>query len=343
MPTEIIYVDAGPGYNPVFHMARLAAELFDAEFLVLRQRSLRPIEKLFGLLPRSRSGLNGILICPAPFDLTAILSVRDWRKRYGQLVAWTFNSFWPEYLSRLIRVGRIFDHIFVTEVEDIDTWRRMQHAPVDWLPWGSDVLRLGSANPQRPLDLTRFGRQPAEWERDDLTAVICASMQLHFQGRPPPLKDPSESQKVLMQILAQTKFSLSFSNLVSPGVQTHLRRAYITARWTDALSAGATVAGVPPRSETVQALLWDDALLDIGTVDQNTGLEVIAHAVRCWTPQRATLNYSRSLGRLDWRWRFERLANALDIHPHKLDTELALLRQKINDCGHTKNTSTMST
>ena len=46
-----------------------------------------------------------------------------------------------------------------------------------------------------------------------------------------------------MGILAQAKFTLSFSNLVSPDVQTHPKREYITGRWTDALSAGATVVG----------------------------------------------------------------------------------------------------
>jgi len=32
--------------------------------------------------------------------------------------------------------------VFVTERKDLNTWCQMALAPVDWLPWGSDVLNL---------------------------------------------------------------------------------------------------------------------------------------------------------------------------------------------------------
>ena len=299
---------------------------------MLRRRSLTPVEKASGLLPRRRGGLAGLLICPAPFDLTAVLLVNNWRKRYDRLVAWVFDSFWPGYVSTIARLGRIFDHVFVTELEDLEIWRRMLHVQVDWLPWGSDTLRLGSRNPMRSIDLVRFGRQPLDWEDDASTADLCASLHLRFQGRPPQVGDPSEGEQELMKILAQTKFTLSFSNLVSPGPHTHPERAYITARWTDALSAGAIVAGVPPRSNSVRIFLWEDALLDLGTVDRVKGLHVLANAVRDWTPHRAMQNYARSLELLDWRWRFERIATALGVHSHALDKEFLLLRRAIDNC-----------
>jgi hypothetical protein len=331
MATEIIYVKAeGAGYHPVFHMARLAAELFEAELVVLHRRPLSLLEKASGLLPRRREGVAGVLICPAPYDLTAILSVKNWQKRYGRLVAWVFDSFWPDYLSRVARLARLFDHVFVTEQEDIRTWRGMLRAPVDWLPWGSDTLRLGSANAVRPVDLIRLGRQPTNWEDDASTAKMCTARRIKFQGRPPYFEDASQGERALMNVLTGAKFTLSFSNLVSPGPQTHAKRAYITGRWTDALSAGAVVAGVPPDGESVRSLLWEGALLDLGTLDRAAGLEIIANAVRDWTPQRATQNYARSLQVLDWRWRFERIADALNVRPRKLECELRALRQKIN-------------
>ena len=209
----------------------------------------------------------------------------------------------------------------------------MLHAPVDWLPWGSDTLRLGSANPERSVDLLRFGRQPVAWEDDASTAVLCESKQLRFQGRPPYYVDPSEGEQALMKLLATAKFTLSFSNLVSPAPQTHAKRAYITGRWTDALSAGAIVAGVPPRSEFVRDLLWEDALLDLGTVDRIGGLDVVAEAVSEWTPDRAIRNHLQSLKCLDWRWRFKKVAVALDVSSPRLDSELALLRKAIDKAG----------
>jgi hypothetical protein len=132
-----------------------------------------------------------------------------------------------------------------------------------------------------------------------------------------------------MEMLSKTKFALAFSNRVSPEGHTHPEREYITGRWTDSLASGASVAGIPPRSESVQSLLWPEALLDLGTANQAEGLSVIASAVREWTPERAQINYLRSLETFDWRWRFKMLAEALDIRSSKLDAELARLQNAI--------------
>jgi hypothetical protein len=130
-----------------------------------------------------------------------------------------------------------------------------------------------------------------------------------------------------MRFLGQVKLTLAFSNRVSPSGATHPHREYITGRWTDALSGGAVVAGIPPKSESVRQLLWPEALLDLGTVEQGEGLESIAHAVRHWVPETARRNYLRSLERLDWRWRFKKIAEVLDLPPSRLDEELMGLRE----------------
>jgi hypothetical protein len=240
-----------------------------------------------------------------------------------------FDSFWTNWIPPWVRASRIFDHVFVTEREDLKTWRRMIHAPVDWLPWGSDVLNLGSSNPVRQIDLLRFGRQPKEWDDDLANGRLCQSVGITFHGRPQSFSDATDNERGLMGTLSKTKFTLAFSNRVSPGTQTHPKREYITGRWTDSLASGATVAGVPPRSESVQSLLWPEALLDIGTVNQTEGLKVIGSMARAWTPDRAQLNYIRSLETLDWRLRFKTIAEALDAHSLQLDTELARLAKVV--------------
>ena len=328
---QVVYADPGPpGYHCVHYMARLAAELLDGELIVLRSRRATMIEQAAALLPRKKRGTACLLICPSPTALGTVLQIKNWRENFGRIVAWVFDSFWTDHIPRFAGLAPVFDHLFVTEQEDLATWRKISPAPVDWLPWGSDVLRLGSANPLRSFDLLRFGRQPAEWEDDLLTAPGCQLRNLSFQGRPPILNDAAENQRSLMGTLSETKFALAFSNRVSRSVQTHPVREYITGRWTDALAAGATVAGIPPCSEAVQSLLWPEALLDIETVDQAEGLEAIARAAHEWTPSRARLNYLKSLERLDWRWRFKKLAAALEIQPYQLETELTLLNKKTN-------------
>jgi hypothetical protein len=328
---HVLYPDpGGEGYLCIFHMARLAARLLNGELIVIKPGNPTLTEKLNGIvLPRKRSHQACLLICPSPADLSRILLVRDWRKTYGRIVAWVYDSFWTQWIPPWVRVSRVFDHVFVTEGEDLNNWRQTLRAPVDWLPWGSDVLNFGSSNPARQLDLVRFGRQPKEWDDDLVNARVCESSGLTFHGRPPSFSDATENEQRLMGILSNTKFALAFSNRANPTMQTHPEREYITGRWTDALASGAIVAGIPPRSETVQSLLWPEALLDIGTTDRGEGLKVIASAVREWNPQRAQRNYIRSLETLDWRWRFKTLAGALDTHSSDLDAELARLQSVI--------------
>jgi hypothetical protein len=311
-------------------MARLAAEVLDGKLVLVQGGHATLIDKLSAiLLSRKRSRASCLLICPAPIFLSSILLVEDWRKTYSQLVAWVFDSFWTNRVPSWVRASRIFDHVFVTEREDLNTWRHMMRAPVEWLPWGSDALNLGSANPNRQFDLLRFGRQPKEWVDDLANERVCKTAGISFHGRPPSLSDATDNERGLMGMLSKTKFALAFSNRLSPEGHTHPEREYITGRWTDSLASGAAVAGVPPRSESVQSLLWPEALLDLGTANQAEGLRVIASAVGEWTPERAKVNYIKSLENLDWRWRFKAIAEALNTRPTRLDAELARLQSVI--------------
>jgi hypothetical protein len=328
---QVVYTDhGGEGYHCVLHMARLAAKLLEGELVMIPPLFPTTADKLRGIfLPRKKSRSTCLLICPSPGDLSTILMLPHWRQTFSRIVAWVFDSFWPDWIPPWARASRIFDHVFVTERDDLNTWRQRMRAPVDWLPWGSDVLNFGSANPVRNIDLVRFGRQPKEWDDDLANSRVCESSGIEFHGRPQSLSDATDNQHGLMQTLSKTKFALAFSNRVSPGAQTHPTREYITGRWTDSLAAGATVAGISPRSESVQSLLWAEAMLDIGTVNRVEGLKVISSMVRAWTADRAQLNYMRSLETLDWRWRFKTIAEALRVNSLPLETELARLNQAI--------------
>ncbi|HEX7899892.1 MAG TPA: hypothetical protein VF950_19135 [Planctomycetota bacterium] len=326
---EIVYEDpGGVGYHPVLHMARLAAELLEARLVVVPPKPTPALRQLGALLPRGRGEDVCLLICPSPSALLALLRLPGWRRRFGRVVAWVFDSFWLDRIPRAFRKRRHVDHVFVAEREDRDAWEERMRVPVSWLPWGSDVLRLGSAGAERPFDLLRVGRQPPAWEDDAATASACARIGLRFHGRPEALEDATDNQRTLLGAFARAKFTLSFSNSVNPVIQTHPVRRYLTGRWTDALAAGATVAGVPPESEPARALLWPEALLDLGTTALDPGLASVKAAAEAWTPERARRNHQRALERLDWRWRFARVARTLGIDPPALRRELAELRRR---------------
>ena len=83
--------------------------------------------------------------------------------------------------------------------------------------------------------------------------------------------DPVANQASLMERLSRAKFTLSFSNAVSPASYTHPTREYLTGRWTDALASGAVVAGIAPACAATAELLWPAATLELATVDRADG------------------------------------------------------------------------
>ena len=137
--------------------------------------------------------------------------------------------------------------------------------------------------------------------------------------------DPTGNQTALMQSLASAKFALAFSNAVSPAPYTHPTREYLTGRWTDSLASGAVVAGIAPRCAAADELLWPGATLELASTDLAAGVQELAEAVRRWTPEVARESHRRALERLDWRWRFRELADALNVGSERLDAELESL------------------
>jgi hypothetical protein len=317
------------GYHVSTHMAHLAAELLEGDLIARPLKRGGRLSQVAAMLStRGQGGGDaGLLICTSPSDLFGVLEIEGWRRRFKFLAAWVFDSFWVNYIPRFARNRRLFDHVFITEQEDLEEWKRLVGGKVSWLPWGSDVLRLGSARADRSIDLLRVGRQPPDWQDDTRTEEACRRRGLRFQGRPEIKKDPSESMRHLMETSSRSKFILTFSNKAAPAVQTHPTREYITGRWVDALSAGATVAGISPHSLSVRDLFWPGALLEFPSAAREEGLERLQDAVRGWTPAAAERNHRLALERLDWRWRFQEIATAAGISPAPLARELEAVRR----------------
>jgi hypothetical protein len=314
----------GVGWHPITHMATLLSELFEAELVTVSLgRLANAWVRLTSIGPRRRGRDTCLVIAGAPRNLNALLLSSYWLRGYGHVAGWVIDSFWVERIPFALRHRPHFDQLFVADKEVVDLWAGATGLPVSWLPWGSDVLRLGSANADRPIDLQRLGRQPAQWEDDTETRRWCEAAGLRFRGRPQFYDDANANQAALMRGLSQAKFSLAFSNRASPAPYTHPTREYLTGRWTDSLASGAVVAGIAPRTTGASELLWPHATLELSTTNREAGIEEIVAAVRAWSPETALDNYRRALERLDWRWRFQQLADALQLQARRLSDELA--------------------
>ena len=325
----------GPGWHPINYLAKLAAELLGAELIILDgEQSPGKLQKLDALIGRrsTNSGAKApcLLICPSPADLHALLLVPHWKKRFSTIAAWIIDSFWLNAVHRIVRWSRLFDHLFVTTEEDVPAWESLLRTPTTFLPWGSDVLRRGSGNTDRPLDLIRVGRQPAEWDDDQVITSACEPIGIRFHGRPTFHGDAAANQSELMAMFAKSKFVLAFSNIANPAHYVHPTREYLTARWVDSLASGAVVAGVAPKSPSINRLLWPGATLDLGGTDRTDGLQIIRQGVEIWRPEQAIVNHRNSLERFDWRWRLAVIADKLQLPAPLLRAELQTLRLAID-------------
>jgi hypothetical protein len=322
------------GWTPIQHMVAIAGELLGCEVVEADRRRLSSATKLLSVLRKrtriAAAGETCLIVCAGPGDLSTLLNIANWRKRFRYLAAWVIDSFWLDHIPTSMRLRNPFDHIFVTTFEDVDRWHEITGIPTTWLPWGTDALRLGRGRAERNWDLMRVGRQPPEWEDDIEAALAAEALGIRYRGRPDSTGLNSlQNQKLMMSAYGDSKFTLAFSNAVNRDPNNHPTREYLTGRWVDALGCGSIVAGIAPRGPSMDNLLWDGATLDLGSARRGEGLQVVASALGSWTPDMAAMNYLMALKRLDWRLRFKELAEVCGIRSAALNAELKLLEEQV--------------
>jgi len=314
---------------PVTHLADLMARLLGAELVDLSEQRLTLPRRLGVTLSAPPRGGDGgdIFLLRSPSELTRALAHPLWTARRRFRAAWIIDSFWTETFPRPARhlLSR-FDLVAYTRQGDAADYETLAPGRTLFLGWGADVLDMGSAAAERPIDLLRVGRQPEAWDDDARTAAACAARGLSFQGRPPFPAHPQDQQRELMRDwYARAKIVIAHSNLAAPAPYTHPDRAYITARWTDALACGAMIAGRQPEGD-MTLVDWPGATLETGVIDLDRNLDQIAVALADWTPGHAERNHREALARLDWRWRIRDLAARLTLSPPALSAEMERLK-----------------
>lgn len=310
-------------------MVEQAARLFGAHLVTtIATRDYSRLVTSLALLSSRRGGGTCLVVAPQPAQLNAILTVPGFLRGFDRVVGWVIDSFWDDRIPRVARHRGAFDHLFVTDGELVDRWTELTGTPTSFLPFGTDALGA-TAPAERPVDLQRIGRQPAAWNDDAELTRRAGERGLTYRGRLPFRDDPRANQAAIWEAQSRAKFTLAFSNLASPEAYTHPTRAYLTARWTDALAYGATVAGIAPECQATRDLLWEGALLELESLDVDAGLRRLRAAVYAWTPEAAARNHAMALQRLDWRWRFEEVRKVLDRSAPALASELEHLRAAI--------------
>lgn len=334
--TRVVLSEFPPatGWDTVTLMAELLAMCLSAELVrVPHDASSARWRRAAARVPRRRGADVTIVVAPQPVHLYAVLDAHHWTRGSGVVAGWVVDAFWTDRIPAVARGRTHVDHLFVTDDEVVGDWRRATGIPTTWLPFGADVLDRGSSSGDRPVDVQRVGRQPEGWDDDAVTSQRLAADGIRYAGRPPFAHDPRRNQEGLLAAMAGAKLTLSFTNRLSPAGYTHPTREYLTGRWLDAVANGATVAGVAPRCAATERLLWPEATVDLGGADIDSGSARLVEAVASWTPERSSLNHRRALERVDWRWRFQELADVLSLDAPVLRAELARLRAAAEAAG----------
>lgn len=336
MTDVVVFARRSLGWDPIHSLARLAASMLEGSLTtVSRSRRSGAAARIAGTLrtfrPRDARRPGTLYIANSPHDI-ANYAREDWFPRTGRFQGiWIIDSFWTEGLPRRWAMPR-FDMVGYTQHVDAETYAGRFGDRAIHLGWGTDALDMGCARADRDFDVMRFGRQPPGWEDDARTARIARDAGVSFHGRPPYLvsDDPLARHAALMRDwLSRAKLVLAHTNLGDPSRHVHQVKEYYTARWTDALAAGATVAGRAPRSDP-GLIDWPEALIDLPGRDAGPEMATLRAAVDGWTPERAVTNHLGALRRLDWRWRIAEVARRFDLGTGTLDAEMARLRAAID-------------
>ncbi|WP_112311010.1 CgeB family protein [Pseudogemmobacter bohemicus] len=331
--TRLFYFgNSDAGWMPVNHLAGLMMRLLDAgpcDLAPCRLSLPRRIATTLTAPPKGGAG-GDIFLLRSPSELTRALAHPLWRERRAFRALWVIDSFWTETWPRpAARLLSHFDLVAYTRRDDAADYEALAPGRAMFLGWGADVLDLGSDAADRPIDILRVGRQPAAWDDDVRTAAACAARGLTFHGRPPFPTSPETQQTGLMRDwYGRAKFVIAHSNIAAPAPYTHPTRAYITARWTDALAAGASIAGRQPEGD-LPLVSWPDSLLETEEIDLDRNLDRIAEAVAAWTPGIARRNHQEALARFDWRNRIATLATRLGLSTPALAAEMQRLRAAV--------------
>ncbi len=337
MTKSIVIIDGVPnqlGWMPVKYLTELTADLFEADYVSLAPASRARIDKLktlFAKRTKNRLKPDALFIVPTMAHFWSLYMDDDWKHAFNRVFLWLIDSFHTEDIPRCINRSHI-DGIFITTgPADQIIYRQRVNSETTIVPWGADVLLRGSNSVDRNIDVLRLGRQPDTWLDDNKNAAAFLKRDIRYQGRPPRNENALHENNLLVQsYLKRSKYVLAQSNLVDSTRYTHKTKEYLTGRWTDSLACGCIVAGVQPRTDhAFQNCLWPEAVIEFESTDLDHGIGRIAEALQEWTPRKAQLNYLRSLEKLDWRWRLEQIAGAIDLHFPRLDNNIVQLKQKI--------------
>jgi hypothetical protein len=330
----IILLDLVPqtlGWLPVKHLVGLLQRFLDAEVVTVTLDRPAVVERLSFTLRRRRKAARRpqlLVVAPQLRSISRIGLLPGWRDGFERVSVWLIDSFWTDGLNGFSGLRNV-DHLFITWGGDLDAYRTATAATVDWLPWGTDALHLGSAQPGRSLDVLRLGRQPAAWDDDTASRSRFEAAGLAFNGRPAGNDAIDSYTTLLTRRLPEARCVMAHSNFADDERYTHPTKEYLTARWTDAFACGCMVAGAQPRTDPLFARIDPGAVIDLDLGAADHGFSQLCAELGSWNAQTPRRIHEMALRELDWRWRIRDLARRLERPTGAIDVEISQIWERL--------------
>lgn len=207
-----------------------------------------------------------------PYELYALASVPDWRKRC-RFAACFINEVWahqlPAYLLELLLQ---FDHIYLGTFHCVDQVARMVGKPCSYLPLAADVLRFSPWPnlPARTIDVCNIGRR-SRITHEALIGIARARRISYYydtiagdhagKQRTFRVDDHDEHRLLLAGLLQRSRYYIA--NRARINQSDYTRRGHeISGRFYEGAAAGTVMLGEPPDSAVFEQLFsWPDAVL----------------------------------------------------------------------------------
>ncbi|HEY9739758.1 MAG TPA: glycosyltransferase [Coleofasciculaceae cyanobacterium] len=262
-------------------------------------------------------------------SLLMMLSLGSLIENFDVRLAYLFDIYEPQYLDR--DVIPYLDYLFLPIAEIADEVNEKLRMTTTFLPHAFNVLKFGSNQRHRCIDVMSYGRGNVELHKclqEKFNQVENNHTYFHSTFTLPQVNSYKEHRMLLSKLLSKSKINLCFEPSKEERFQGH---SPLLTRWFEGWAAGCTIVGKRPFGKKVADLLdWQNSTIEI----PDTPSEWLPFFEDLLSDNERLLanserNYRECLLRHDWRYRVRDMFQTVGLPiPEKLNEEIGQLKQK---------------
>lgn len=329
------------GWSVSYSLEEVLADTCNANILYPTQnKSFQPLQRYqqrffkswykLKELPKLGKGPNVLLVVGlGPHFLLSLFALGPLLQQFDLKIGYLLDGFDPAWLDRSLPSQ--LDHLFVMSAELAEELQS-QSINASFLPLATNVLKYGSGQRQRSIDIIGYGRTnpdlhktlQAHFNQQDSHRVY-----FHTTFSQPDVFNLGEHMMLLAKLLHKSKISLCFEPSNLPRFRGY---SPILFRWFEGWACGCNLVGKRPVGKGVAELLdWENSTIELPD-DPNQWVPFFEDLLddEATLAANARRNYQECVLRHDWRYRIQTMLKSLDLPvPARLSAEIEQLQQSV--------------